>query len=161
MMTVVRAFDLQQDVLARGRPSKSHRIHRRLGPRIGEANLFDSEPSLDLLGKHDAALRRRGKVRPRCRRSLDCGAHCWVRVAHEHRTEAVVVVDVGGPIDVRYSTPPSFPQIDRVGISDLKGGGDAEGHRPLSTLVQSAGPRRALRVGSYLLLVNLLRSGVY
>ena len=69
MVAVVRAFDLH-DVVAAGRGARdADRAHRRLGARVGEANLLEVEAPAELLGEQHGVLGRCREVRCRCARA--------------------------------------------------------------------------------------------
>ena len=105
VVAVVRAFDLH-DVVAAGRGAGDpDRVHRRLGPRVGEPHLLEPEAAAELLRERDRDLGGRGEVGAGARGAVDRLDDLRVGVADDHAPEAVVVVDPLPPVDVPDLAP--------------------------------------------------------
>jgi hypothetical protein len=102
VVAVVGAEDLEDRVAAGVRAGDPDRVHRRLGPRVGEAPLRQAPAARELLGDDDGVLGRHGEVRAVVE-SLGHGAGDGrVGVPLHHRAEAVVEVDPPRPVHVPH-----------------------------------------------------------
>src|SRR5215212_10379458 len=92
MMPVVAALYLDDEIPARDRAHQMHRIHRRLGARVGETPQRKTETPRELTSHHDRILRRLGEVRaPRSppRQGLD-----YLRMSMADGTDTIPAVKV-------------------------------------------------------------------
>ena len=160
VVAVIRALDLEERVLAGRSSSESHRVHRRFGPRVREADLVEVEPSFQLLGELDCGLGRGRELGAGLSGLYDRLGDLRVGVPHRHRAEPVMEIDVLVAVDVRYMASVALGEIDRVRVARLERGRHAERHRVLGPVVEGLGGLGAsLEVGD-LLLADVLRACV-
>ena len=126
VVAVVGAEDLHHGVAARVGARDPDRVHRRLGAGVGVA------PARQVPAARRAPRRRR--PRPRSGRRSACRARSarWiaaadrrVRVALDHRAEAVVEVAHLVAVDVPDLRADAALEVDRPRVAQLVGRGDA------------------------------------
>ena len=100
VVPVVRAEDLHDRVAPLEAARDPDRVHRRLGARVREAPLGQPEAPRQLLRDDDPVLGRRREVRPQPGALGDRLDDRRMRVAHDHRAEAVVEVPELAAVDV-------------------------------------------------------------
>ena len=144
VMTVVGAEDLDDRVAAGEAASDPDRVHRRLRARVQKAPAFKAPAPLQLLRHEDAVLGRGGEVGA----LRDAVAHRAddrrVRVALDHRSEAVVEVPHAVAVDVVDDGSLAGREIDRPRVTGLVAGGDAAAQGPAGALVELRAAPRAL-----------------
>ena len=156
VVAVVGAEDLH-DRLAAGRAAgDADRVHRGLGARVGEAPLGQPPAAGKLVADDDRVLGRRREVRAGGVALLDRGTDRRVGVALDHRAEAVVEVPHLVAVHIPHARAGAALEVDRPGVAQLVGGGDATGEVDLRPLVHLLG---ALRVLVELLLLALDQLG--
>jgi hypothetical protein len=119
VMAVVGPEDLHDDLSTREAARDPDRVHRRLGPRVGEAPLGQAPAARELLADDDRILRRRGEVRSAVIALLQRAADGGVRVALHHRPEPAVEVGPPRSVDVPQPRAPRTRHVERPGIGEL------------------------------------------
>ena len=97
---VVAALDLDDRLAAGERARRAQRVHRRLGPGVGEAQLVEGEAALEALGRVGRRRRRGHEQRAGLQRPADRGDDGGVEVADEHGAEAHRQVEQPAAVDV-------------------------------------------------------------
>ena len=100
VVAVVGAEDLHDGVAARVGARDPDRVHRRLGAGVRVAPARQAPAALQVLGDDDRVLGRGGEVRAARVALLHRAPDRRVRVALDHRAEAVVEVEVLVAVDV-------------------------------------------------------------
>ncbi len=113
VMTVIRAFDLDDAISIREGPSEANGVERRLGAGVGEPHLGEPEPTRQLLCHPQRGLARSGKVSTTARRLTDRIGDHGVGMTHHHHPEAVVEVGVLVAVDV--------PHLRTLAVGDVHG----------------------------------------
>src|SRR5262245_57797043 len=99
-MTVVTAGELN-DLGPTGTAARQpDRRHRRLGPRIDQADLLDRGAADDLGGQLDLTRRRRTEARTTSGRASDGRDDLGVRVSMDQRTPGANQVDIPAAVRV-------------------------------------------------------------
>ncbi len=136
---VVAALDLD-DRLAPGEGAgRAQRVHRRLGARVGEAQLIEVEAALEALGGIGGRRRGGHEERAGLQRPADGGHHGGVEVPGEHRAEAHGQVEDLAAVDVGQPRAPRARDGDRVWVPVLERRGHAQGQDPERALVVRPG----------------------
>ena len=142
VVAVVRAEDLDDRVAARGGARDADRIHRGLGARVRVPPLRQAPAALQLVGDDDRVLGRGGEVRALLH-ALDDGLRDdRVRMALDHRAEAVVEVDHLRAVDVPDVRADAALEVDRPRIAELVRRGDAARQGAERALVHASRARR-------------------
>ena len=132
-MAVVRALDLDDVVTTSGGACHSDRVHRGFGAGVGEAHLFEAEPAAQLLGEGNGDLGCCREVGTAARGAFDGFDDLGVRVADDHATEPIVVIDSLLTIDIPHLASRAVVYVDGVRIAGLEARCHAErkrAHRP-------------------------------
>ncbi len=140
VVAVVGALDLADHVAPGGRAGHPDGIHGGLGARIGEAHHLEMEPAGDLLSEGHGRLGGHREVGASGGRLTDRLDDPRMGVAHQHRAEATVEVEILAAVlvpDVAALTP---AQIHGIGLHLLKRGGHAEGQNPGRAVEQPGRP---------------------
>ena len=125
VMAVVGAEDLHHGVALRVRARDPDRVHRRLRAGVRVAPAREVPAPLQLLRDHDGVLGRGGEVRAERVALVERRADRRVRVALDHRAEAVVEVVELVAVDVPDARAVAALEVDRPRVAQLVGRGDA------------------------------------
>ena len=125
VVAVVGAEDLHAHVAARVGARDADRVHRRLRAGVRVAPLRQAPAAGELLADDDRVLGRRGEVGAVLVALLDRAADRGMRVALDHRAEAVVEVPHLVAVDVPDLRADAALEVDRPRLAQLVGGGDA------------------------------------
>ena len=139
VVAVVGAEDLHHGVAARVGARDPDRVHRGLGARVRVAPAREAPAAVELLGDDDGVLGRRGEVRALRVALLERRADDRVRVALDHRAEAVVEVQVLVAVDVPHARAVTALEVDRPRVAQLVGRRHAARQHGVRALVHLAG----------------------
>ena len=156
VVAVVGAEDLHDRVALRVRAGDPDRVHRRLRAGVRVAPARQVPAALELLADDDRVLGRRGEVRAERVALRDRLADRRVRVALDHRAEAVVEVVELVAVDVPHARAGAALEVDRPRVAQLVGRRDAARERALGALVHLARAGGALVENALLALDELL-----
>ena len=156
VVAVVGAEDLHHRVALGVGARDADRVHRRLRAGVRVAPAMDVPAARELLAHHDGVLGRRGEVRAADVALADRLADRRVRVALDHRPEAVVEVVHLVAVDVPHARPVAVLEVDRPRLAQLVGGGDAAGEHVAGAFVHPLRRLRALVEALLLALGQLL-----
>jgi hypothetical protein len=152
VVAVVGALDLDDQVALGGAAGEVDGRHRRFGPGVGEAPLRQSKAVAQVLRDDDRAVGGGGEVCALVVAGLDRLADHRARVTDAHHPEAVVEVDVLTAVDVPDQGTLAAIDVDRPGIVQLEGGGDAARHHLAGAVEVLGGGRSVLAEASHLFL---------
>ena len=145
VVAVVGAEDLHDRVAARVAARDPDRVHRRLRAGVDEPPPVEAPAPLQLLGDDHAVLGRGGEVRAERDPLADGPDDRRVRVALDHRAEAVVEVPHAVAVDVVDDRPLAGRQVDRPRIARLI----ARRHAAAERLTRAAVHRRPTPVSAH------------
>ena len=127
VVAVVGAEDLQHVVAAGERAGDADRVHRRLRAGVRVAPLRQPPAAGELVADDDRVLGRRREVRAQPVALADRLADRRMRVALDHRAEAVVEVPHLVAVDVPDLRAGAALEVDRPRLAHLVAGGHAGG----------------------------------
>ena len=135
VVAVVGAEDLHHGVAAGVGARDADRVHRRLGAGVRVAPARHAGSGARAPRRPRRVLGRRGEVRARAVALVDRAADRRVRVALDHRAEAVVEVEHLVAVDVPDARAVAALEVDRPRVAHLVGRGDAAAEHVAGALV--------------------------
>ena len=159
VVAVVAALHLDDQVPAGDGAHQVHRVHGRLGARVGEPPQRQAEPAGQFLAHGDRAARRLGEVRAQADLAAHRLHHGRVRVAGQCRAVPAVQVDVLVAVHVVDLGTLAVAEPDRLRDGDLPAGGDAASQAVAGQAGHPGGLRLPLDEDLFLLGDDVLEIG--